>query len=124
MIRSAHITLWERLEIGSASDGCLSTRLIEKPLLSVDSENRMVNNGQLAKSHLQHDNDHPKLKRDPCHREEVRRKVDDSVLRSRDKVSKRQIECLDGSNSIKEADEVDSTRSPIYLSRERDTTFV
>jgi len=76
MIKSAPITLLERPEIGSASDGCLSTRLIEKSLLPVDSENRMMID-QLAKRHLQHDNDRPKLKRDPCHREERRPKVDD-----------------------------------------------
>ena len=69
-----------------------------------------------AKGRSKHDYNHPKLKRDPCHCEEGRQKVDDKMLRAHKKVPKTQIGFLDGSNPAKGSDEVDSTLSSIYRS--------
>jgi hypothetical protein len=74
-IRSPPITLSERVETGSGSAGCLSTRLIEV----VEQHGWSTVRLQLAIVRLlnrqsQHVN-HPKLERDPCRREEGRARI-------------------------------------------------
>jgi hypothetical protein len=69
---------------------------------------------KLAKGRSRHDHNHPKLGRDPCHCEEGRQKVDDKMPRAHKKVSKTQIEFLDGADPAKRSDEVNSTLSSIY----------
>jgi hypothetical protein len=70
MIRSPPITLSERVETGSGSAGCLSTRLIEvveqHGWWSVRPQLTIVRLSERQSEHV----NHPKLKRDPCHREE------------------------------------------------------